>query len=268
MRQPSIPLDISLNPQVEQTSKAALPVHKHMGIFRTAWHRHSKAQLLYAEQGVTQLYTPSGSFLLPARHCAWIPADVVHQVASSSPSLFLRTLYFAPDAGKQNEFYEKLSVFQVNDLLREMILYTAKWTQTTVASETERQFLRALRLVLPELKGQSLQLRLPAPKHPRLQAIIPSLLERLQERTSMEELARKAGVSIRTLTRLFQRELGMPYTSFLKVARISKSLELLSQPGANVGETAFLVGYDSLPSFSNAFLELVGSRPHHFLQRH
>lgn len=267
MRQPVPSNYISQNSQVEQSLKSALPVHKHMGTFRTDWHRHSKAQLLYAEHGVTQLYTPSGSFLLPARHCAWIPAAVVHQVASPSPHLFLRTIYFAPNKGTEDEFYRELSVFQVNDLLREMIVYTEKWMHTTVASVTETQFMLALKGVLPDLKGQSLQLMLPAPKHPKLYIIVGYLLANLQEKVTIELLAGEVGVSTRTLTRLFQQELGMPFTTFMKVARITKALELLSLPGANVSETAFQVGYESLPSFSNAFLEVVGSRPHSFLQK-
>ena len=93
------------------------------------------------------------------------------------------------------------------------------------------------------------------------------MLDHLGEKLSVVDLARQHALSTRTVSRLFQQELGMSVISFLKVARVAKALELLSLPGANVSETAYQVGYDSLPSFSNSFFEIVGTRPQAFLIR-
>ena len=267
MRHPVIPTTISVDPFVENASKSALSLHKRAADLHTDWHVHSKGQLLYAEEGVTRLYTSNSSILLPSRHCAWIPADCIHQVSSSSPNLFLRTLYFSIPPCHENSFYTELSVFQVNDLLREMIVYTERWANSLIADKEESSFMESLRLILPDLQGASLGLKLPASRHPKVQLIMNILLENLSERITLEEVAANTGVSTRTVSRLFQQDLGMSFTGFLKVARMIRALELLNQPGASVTETAFAVGYDSVPTFSNSFLEVVGSRPQAFLQK-
>ena len=49
--------------------------------------------------------------------------------------------------------------------------------------------------------------------------------------------------------------------------RIIKAVELLVKPGVNVSEVAYSVGYESVPTFSNNFKEIMGVRPHMFLQK-
>jgi AraC-like DNA-binding protein len=267
MRHTDAPLKADFDPELEVEHKAAILLHKRSKDLDTGWHTHSKAQLLYAEDGITRLYTAQGNFLLPAHHCAWIPAHMVHAVTSSSPQLFLRTLYFNIEPTLTHSFYTELSVFQVSTLLREMIVYTERWAQSTQYSIEETNFLHTLKLILPDLQGVSLGLRLPTSEHPKVKESIDYILDNLSEKIAVDDIAKKMHVSTRTIARLFQQELDMSFSSFLKVARIIKALEWLSQPGANVSETAYKVGYDSVPSFSNSFLEVVGSRPQAFLQK-
>ncbi|HYH15781.1 MAG TPA: helix-turn-helix transcriptional regulator, partial [Flavisolibacter sp.] len=242
-------------------------LHRRSANLNTGWHAHSKAQLLYAEDGITRLYTPKGSYLLPARHCAWIPAHMVHMVTSSSPCLFLRTLYFKIAPEQAHPFYTQCSVFQVNNLLREMILYTERWAHATSSTLEETSFLTTLKLILPDLQGASLSLQLPTSEHPKIKECLQIIMEGMSEKISVEATAQKLNLSTRTLSRLFQQELKMSFTGFLKVARIIKALEWLSLLGATVAETAFKVGYDSVPTFSNNFYEIVGSRPQTFIQK-
>lgn len=266
MRQSTPPANVPYDPFMEREGKDTVLLHKRTTDLNTGWHAHSKGQLLYAEHGVTRLYIAGSSFLLPTRHCAWIPAHMAHLVTSSSPNLFLRTLYFTIEPELTHPFYCTPSVFQVSELLREMIVYTERWAASNQRSAQEQSFLHTLKLILPDLQGASLGLRLPSSEHPRVQEIIRYLLDHLSEKISVEAIAQNMALSTRTVARLFQQELGMSLTGFLKVARILKALELLSLPGANVSTTAYQVGYDSIPTFSNSFYEVVGARPQSFLQ--
>lgn len=265
MRQTRVPQQAAYDPEMETKRKAAFLLHRRNSALDTGWHAHSKGQLLYAENGVTRLYTSNGSFLLPTGHCAWIPAHMIHMVTSPSPHLFLRTIYFTIEPSLKHNFYFELSVFQVSPLLREMIVYTERWAGTKSASAEEASFLKTLKLILPDLKGAALGLQLPASEHPIVKACIQHLLENLSEKISVEETAKRFNLSTRTLARLFQQELNMSVTSYLKIARIIKAIECLSLPGATVSQTAYSVGYDSVPTFSNNFFEIVGARPHAFL---
>ena len=265
MRQAQVPPQATYDPVMETEDKAAILLHKRNSALDTGWHAHSKGQLLYAEEGVTRLYTPTGSFLLPSKHCAWIPAHMIHMVISSSPNLFLRTLYFKIEPTLTHHFYAQLSVFQVSPLLREMIVYTERWAETTTASNEELSFLQTLKMILPDLQGEAFGLQLPASEHPTIKVCIQYLLENLSEKISVEETAKKFNLSTRTIARLFQQELNMSFTSYLKIARIIKAIEYLSLPNASVSETAYKVGYESVPTFSNNFFEIVGRRPQSFI---
>ncbi|MGN6476008.1 MAG: helix-turn-helix domain-containing protein, partial [Flavipsychrobacter sp.] len=59
----------------------------------------------------------------------------------------------------------------------------------------------------------------------------------------------------------------IPFVQYMKLVRIVKAVEQLSIPGKNVTEVAYEVGYESMPSFSNNFLEIMGRRPNTFLEK-
>ena len=70
-----------------------------------------------------------------------------------------------------------------------------------------------------------------------------------------------AGLSVRTLQRRCQAELGVPLQAWLHRARIVTALELLADPAASVGEIAVRVGYGSGAAFTRSFAEIMGSPP-------
>jgi AraC-like DNA-binding protein len=253
------------NLDIDKIEKEAFAIHLKVGAFATTWHQHRPHQLLYAESGVLHLKTEQETFILPARFGAWIPSQVHHQVYSSSPGLFLRTLYFQKHK-RDAPFFKSLRVFAISDLAREMILKTESWGIDGKSDEVATTFFAAIRQLAPEWGENKLPVLLPIPDHPRLREVTEYLRENLAEPVQISATALRFGFSDRTLMRLFQKELGMTFSNYLKVARISRALELLASPGAFVTETAFAVGYESLGSFSDAFYQLVRMRPSHYLK--
>ncbi|MBD0255543.1 MAG: helix-turn-helix transcriptional regulator [Cytophagales bacterium] len=250
---------------VGQVRKKASAFHVKLGFSKTDWHTHQQGQLLYAEGGVMKLLTREHTYHIPSRHAAWIPAGIEHLVFTDSPGLVLRTLYFYQEAPRPS-FFEGLSVFFVTSLLREMILFTEKWPAEKPTDEQEAAFFRAIELILPEQAGQQVRLRLPLPKHPVMVRVTEYISKHYEAKIACSELAALFNVSERTLSRLFNQQLGMPFSQYLKLMRIIASLELLLQPSAHVSEVAFRVGYESLPTFSNNFTELMGRRPQYYLR--
>lgn len=112
-----------------------------------------------------------------------------------------------------------------------------------------------------------LPVTLPIPKHPRWQEVTDHITRNLAKPLKVGTVAAAFGFSERTLMRLFQKELALPFAKYVKVARIIKALELLTKPGASVTETAFQVGYESLGSVSNMFKQIVGVRPSEYVNR-
>jgi len=81
---------------------------------------------------------------------------------------------------------------------------------------------------------------------------------------SVAELARRSGLSVRNLSRLFHLELGISAKQLLMFLRIEKAKEHLSS-GMTVTETAFAVGYNSLSQFIQTFRQVTGQIPSEFV---
>lgn len=96
-------------------------------------------------------------------------------------------------------------------------------------------------------------------------AICEKMCEDLIETTSLKELARKFDLTEDKIVQLFKQELNTTPTRFLKEYKLLKAKEVLKQGREDVNSTAFLVGYNSVSSFSRAFTKKFNARPGSFI---
>jgi AraC-like DNA-binding protein len=121
-------------------------------------------------------------------------------------------------------------------------------------------------LILEELAAApSLQLRLPMPRDPRLLRLCRALLERPGDARRLPKLARIAGASTRSLSRLFQSELGMSFTAWRRQAQLLEALRRLAE-GASVTTVALDLGYATPSAFTYMFRRALGAVPSRFFQ--
>ena len=245
---------------IENVRKQTFAVHMPVGKFTTAVHEHSRHQLLYAEGGVIHFFTRDKQFILPARHAAWIPANLAHKVESPSPHLHLRTLYFWRDDGKK-ELPERLTVFPVTPLAREMIVHTQRWPRENPVSESEDAFYNAILYLVADWCRDAISLVLPTTQHQLLGNITGYLINNLDGNLTSAGVSREFGVSSRTMMRLFRSHLDMTFQEYMRTARVILALELLSSPDATITEIALQAGYQSMSSFSRTFKAYVGRSP-------
>jgi AraC-like DNA-binding protein len=81
--------------------------------------------------------------------------------------------------------------------------------------------------------------------------------------TTLDEWARSAGMSRRTLTRLFRRETGMSVAAWCQHVRLLEALSRLSV-GHSVTKVAFDIGYQSPSAFTAMFRRAFGTTPSHY----
>lgn len=79
--------------------------------------------------------------------------------------------------------------------------------------------------------------------------------------TSLEDLARHAGVSVSTLQRLFQAAHGMSAFEYIRRRNLERARVALERDGVSVKEAAFLAGYSSAANFATAFRRMFGHTP-------
>jgi len=240
--------------------------HNQMGEKFIPSHSHKKGQFLYTEGGVVFVKTKEKSYFLPARHYMWIAPGVVHSIHPSSPEVIMRNLYF-PIYATDDPFYDRTSIHPVNDLLLELMLFTTRWTgHIQPDDKAAYTIVDAIKILLPQLNNFSLPLALPLAKDKRLKQLITYLESNLDSNFLFNDVAANFGFSSRSLSRLFQKDLGMSFIQYLTTLRMLKSLQLLLEKSLTINAVALKVGYSSLPTFSNTFQKMIGVRPSEYIK--
>jgi len=231
----------------------------------SGWHRHNKHQLLYSAKGSLHLEVARSHWLLPPQRAAWISAGVSHRIRAAG-SVALRTIYLPVDlvadpagAGCQ--------VFSVTALCREMILHAMKWTHLGNQDDPVRKsYFETFARLVPEWAAHPLPFVLPSGETPQLRKAMSYTLEHL-DGVSVEQVARAAGVSPRTLARRFADETHMTWQQWTYTAQMLAAMELLSTRGSRVTEVGLQVGFSSASAFTNSFSKFTGEKPTQFRDR-
>lgn len=227
-------------------------------------HQHKKAQLVYVESGFQYLTVEEKIYLLPQNHAAWIPSNAIHKTNSHSEKIKLMVLFF--DVDSADSFYNKVTIFSVPPILKEMIKYAEKWSKNIEQNDNETAFLGSMYKELPHFVAQSLKLHISLPKDTRLYKAIDYLNNHYMTDIKMEDLSDIAGLSLRSLERIFKKETNLTLSKYQQMLRIIKSLELLSSKELTISEIAYKVGYKSLQAYTNSFYSIMQYRPSDFLK--
>jgi len=83
----------------------------------------------------------------------------------------------------------------------------------------------------------------------------------LADRLSITAIARASGLSTRSLTRLFRKEVGSTVVSFILQRRIARARQLLPEKGLTCAEIAFQCGFGSVQHFNRIFRRLENVSP-------
>ena len=217
--------------------------------------------LLYSLEGLFLLETEHASWRLAPSRAAWIPAGTLLK-ATTIKQVRCTSLFFKRDFAEP--LATGLSVFDVPPILREMVRYSRRWAEDALASEEERKrfFLTLLDLCRRQLE-EGAQPALPKARSPELVQVLRYTQNNLAEPIRLEDAAREAAMSPRTLMRRLNSEIHMTWGQYLHVARMLHAMDLLAR-GTQVTETAFEVGYTSMAAFSTAFRRFTDATPTHY----
>jgi len=97
-------------------------------------------------------------------------------------------------------------------------------------------------------------------------ALCQALLDDPAADLSLEGWAARVGASERTLARLFQKELAMPFGAWRQQLRLSRAAALVAQ-GHSLGAVAAELGYASPSAFSAMFKRAFGQPPSQFFHQ-
>ena len=234
----------------------------------TGWHSHDVHQIEYAVGGVVEVETAAAHYLLPPQQAAWLPVGLAHQ-ATMNPDVKTVAVMFdpqlVPNAG------DRARILGVSPLIREMMIYALRWPIDRSPGSAEDEgvadgFFRTLANLVSDALDHEAPLSLPTSEHPIVAAAAAYTKENLQSVTATE-VSRAVAVSERTLRRMFQESLGLSWRTYLLHARMLRAMALLASPGVTVQEVSSAVGFESLSSFTRAFIQFAGQTPSSYRSR-
>lgn len=222
--------------------------------FLTA-HKHTWGQVTYALEGVFRVTVGNNSWIAPPLRAIWIPPEVVHEVVILEKAR-LRPLLVHANASPL--IGDDCRVLNVSPLLRELILALAQLDEPC-----QRESLLA-DLILDELaQSATLPMRIALPNDKRLKILCETLIDDPASQLTLKEWAQRVGASERTLTRLFEQELGMTFSQWRQQMRLAHAAPLIAR-GLPLSQVALELGYASQSAFSAMFKKTFGQSPTEF----
>jgi AraC-like DNA-binding protein len=216
-------------------------------------HRHDDHQILYAGSGVLAITTDAGTWFAPGNRAIWVPAGTVHAHRAYGPL----DLHMLGLPAMDNPLdLDAPTVLVVGPLLRELI---RAYTRAPHDNSPEHRRLRAV--LLDELRiSPQRPVHLPGPTDPRLVAVCAALRRNPADNRTLAALGADAGVSERTLTRLFRTDLGMTFPQWRTQLRLYHALRMLAE-GSPVTTVAHKCGWSSTSAFIDVFRRAYGHTP-------
>jgi AraC-like DNA-binding protein len=223
--------------------------------FELAPHRHRRAQLLYASEGVVSVSTAEGAWAAPPQRAVWIPAGVEHAVrmvgAVSTRSVLV-------DPGICPARASRCEVLGVSGLLRSLLIVSVDLPE---AYDLDGRDGLVMALLAKEIDlAPVVPLAVPFPRAPALAARCNAFLAEPDARATIDAWADALGLGRRAFTRAFRRETGMSFQAWRQQACLLTALPRLAA-GEPVTTIALDLGYDSPAAFTTMFKRLTGVSP-------
>ena len=226
-------------------------------------HRHMSHQLLFAATGAMTVDGDRQTWMIPPGRAVLIPAGIPHAIRMWG-DVAMRSLYFPVDAVAAPFRIDTCRVVSVRPLLRELVLRVAELAALDSRVDAEANVMRVL---MDELASAPIEpLLLPLPTDTRAKAAADFVLANPADAITAEALARRAGLSTRTLERLFRAQTGMRFGLWRQKAKLLESVRVLVEGGSVTG-AALESGYSSVSAYIAAFKLTFGCTPGAMLER-
>lgn len=223
-------------------------------------HSHPWGQLIYAATGTMRVLAADALWIVPQGRALWAPPNVVHEIAMRG-LVAMRTVYIPPE--RSAALPSRCRAIEVGALLRELIL---KIVSLRLLSSASAEHMHLAEVFFDQLgSAERVMLHVPMPRDTRLAHLSEVLRDETTVEIAMPTLARRIGVSERTLQRLFREETGMRFVEWRQRLKLIHAIASLSA-GASVTEAGADAGYANTSAFIAAFRAHMGETPKTFQQ--
>lgn len=216
-------------------------------------HKHAEGQVLFTRSGTMEITAGEDFIFAPASRVVWIPPKVDHSIRFRTNTK-MRTAYILPHVLIGT--FKNICVFQASPLFREILIRLAE------DRLNDQMFKEMLELSLIKemclLKNEPFSIKFPEDNRAKRVATI--LLDNPSKSQNINEWAKIAACSSKTLSRLFIKETGMTFQIWRRHLRLLLSQELLYKD-YSITEVAHALGFSSSSAFAEAHRKTFGFPP-------
>lgn len=196
-----------------------------------------------------------GRWVVPPRRAIWVPAGQPHQIEMHG-AVFLRTVYLESRPLQCGD--EPCVVVDVNPLLHELIQHLCERGIVRPENTADATLIQFFEQRLQAVQPIDSALRMPIDV--RARRFAERLLENPGTEDRLEKIAQECGSSLRTLQRLFRRDVGLSIGKWRHRVRMLRAVERLGR-GEPVTQIAISLGFESISAFIHSFKQTYGQTP-------
>ena len=213
---------------------------------------------MYSFTGVMEVKLADRHYLAPPQYGIWLPPFVEHTGLNRYETSFC-SVYIAEDLC--SALPRTTCAVTVSPLMRAILEHLRDHPPGEQRTEEED---RLLRVLVDQLAGAAcVGTYLPTSDDPVLAPVLHALEENPGDTRTLDELAREANSTERTLMRRCQRDLGMSFAEWRQRLRVVKAMARL-EAGQTVENIALDLGYSSASAFITMFRRMAGVTPDEF----
>lgn len=214
---------------------------------------------LYVRQGGVWITAGRRAYCVTQGNGIWLPPAVAHSVFAVYEA-DICTLRI--DTGLSADLVPAARVLNCSTVLTAIF-------SSTQRSTIERSYAAVVALLADELRAVpetagNFAVRMPS-SGSRVAALCEALLMHPTKDMAIEDAANRAGVSCRTLSRIFAKELGASVGRWRREVQVGAAMCALVH-GISVAGTAHVLGFTS-SAFSTFFKSRIGNSPREWLAR-
>ncbi|PWC20859.1 AraC family transcriptional regulator [Brenneria roseae subsp. roseae] len=231
---------------------------RHPSKHTTHWHRHPTGQIYWITRGMVMVETEQMKWALTPGSVGWFPPDLPHY-AWMPVNAQGASLHFS--AGCCDVLPSSPCIRTASPFL---LLLLKKISEMEATDNNPERLQHLLQVMVDEIQlADTAPSQLILPGDSRAKQVAQKILTGSTCDLTQAALAKQAGLSVRTLSRLFIQQTGFTFSQWRQKAKVIMALEHLLC-GEPVGQVAQSSGYENVSSFIAVFRRFMGMTPGQF----
>ena len=259
-----------------QPDVSGFRVHNYENIWGQQQHVNRYDELLYVLDGKCTLELENGmTFPAGSGDFLLVPRMIPHRDIFE-PLRGLKIMMVVFSWKNAEAFFSKVTNVELHrldfatrsEVRRRLEFMYGHWSRDEISHKNANIQLHALLMLIYQSIIQaedSAEKEFTGVVHPKLiQQAKFFLTENYASEITLEQMARKLGISPSYLSRLFQKEFGVSFSAYLTTVRLENAVSLLRHTSLQIAEIAYRCGFKDSSYFIKTFRQHYGKTPGNF----